>query len=158
MVIVPPLRYVVLGVRAGYGGKEIFLILFPGVLCNYIMRKLLSLSFFALGVLGNSLPSMAVTRCGDASFYGSHGDGFAWRRTANGETFNPGNLTTAHPSLPMGTRVQVVNQRNGRSVTVRVNDRGPFVGGRVLDLSSGAFGQIASHGSGVVPVCYTRLS
>ena len=60
------------------------------------------------------------------------------RITANGEHMNPNAMTAAHKSLPMGSRVTVTNKRNGRSVTVRINDRGPYVTGRVIDLSPGA--------------------
>jgi rare lipoprotein A len=77
---------------------------------------------------------------GKASWY-SYG-----KRTANGEAFNPGGLTAAHRSLPFGTRVRVVNKHNGRSVVVRINDRGPFVGGRIIDLSRGAARSIGVAG------------
>jgi rare lipoprotein A (peptidoglycan hydrolase) len=60
------------------------------------------------------------------------------RVTANGEHMNPNAMTAAHKSLPMGSRVTVTNKRNGRSTTVRINDRGPYVTGRVIDLSPGA--------------------
>jgi rare lipoprotein A len=58
--------------------------------------------------------------------------------TASGERMNPGGLTAAHPSLPFGTKVRVTNRHTGRSVVVRINDRGPFVKGRVIDLSPAA--------------------
>jgi rare lipoprotein A len=81
---------------------------------------------------------------GKASWY-SYG-----KRTANGEAFNPGGLTAAHRSLPFGTRVRVVNKHNGRSVVVRINDRGPFVGGRIIDLSRGAARSIGVAGVATV--------
>ena len=77
---------------------------------------------------------------GKASWY-KHG-----KRTANGEAFNPSGLTAAHRSLPFGTRVRVVNKNNGRAVVVRINDRGPFVGGRIIDLSRGAAQSIGVAG------------
>ncbi|MFM7354049.1 MAG: septal ring lytic transglycosylase RlpA family protein, partial [Microcystis aeruginosa] len=86
---------------------------------------------------------------GMASWYGP---GFHGRRTASGETFNSGGLTAAHRYLPFGTRVRVTNLRNGRSVVVRINDRGPFSGGRVIDLSRGAAAIIGVFQSGVAPV------
>ncbi|MBD2251499.1 septal ring lytic transglycosylase RlpA family protein [Nostoc parmelioides] len=92
-----------------------------------------------------------LTFQGIASFYG-HGDGFAGRPTATGERFNPEAMTAAHRSLPFGTRVRVTNTRNGRSVVVRINDRGPFSRGRVIDLSTGAARVIGMIGSGVAPV------
>jgi rare lipoprotein A len=70
-----------------------------------------------------------------ATYYGKE---FAGHRTASGERFNPGAMTAAHRTLPFGTRVRVTNSHNGRSVIVRINDRGPFVKGRSIDLSSGA--------------------
>lgn len=72
---------------------------------------------------------------GIASFYGKR---FHGRLTANGERFNMNAMTAAHKTLPFGTRVRVTNPRNGRSVTVRINDRGPFVRGRHIDLSRAA--------------------
>jgi rare lipoprotein A len=76
-------------------------------------------------------------------------------RTASGARFNPGGLTAAHRSLPFGTRVRVTNLSNGRSVTVTINDRGPFIKGRVIDLSRGAASIIGMIGSGVARVSYT---
>ena len=70
-----------------------------------------------------------------ATYYGQE---FAGRRTASGETFNPSAMTAAHRTLPFGTRVRVTNSRSGRSIIVRINDRGPFVKGRCIDLSTGA--------------------
>ena len=72
---------------------------------------------------------------GGASWYGP---GFQGKKTANGERFNTHALTAAYRSLPFGSRVQVTNERTGRSVVVRINDRGPFVGGRAIDLSKAA--------------------
>ncbi|UKP00050.1 septal ring lytic transglycosylase RlpA family protein [Nostoc sp. UHCC 0870] len=86
---------------------------------------------------------------GIASFYGR---GFHGRPTATGERFNSEAMTAAHRSLPFGTRVRVTNTRNGRSVVVRINDRGPYIRGRVIDLSTGAARMIGMIGSGVAPV------
>lgn len=74
-----------------------------------------------------------VIGSGVASWYGRE---FAGRKTANGERFDPGQYTAAHRTLPFGSRVRVTH--NGRSVVVRINDRGPFHGGRVIDLSQAA--------------------
>lgn len=86
---------------------------------------------------------------GFASWYGP---GFHGRRTANGERFNQNAFTAAHRYLPFGTRVKVTNVNNGKSVVVRINDRGPFTGGRIIDLSRGAAGVIGLLGSGTAPV------
>lgn len=91
----------------------------------------------ASGVSGcASAASPAGTKAmggGIASVYGYHGG-----RTASGERANPARLTAAHRSLPFGTMVRVTNRRNGRSVVVRINDRGPFTRGRVIDVMPAA--------------------
>lgn len=86
---------------------------------------------------------------GIASWYGP---GFHGRQTANGERFNQNEMTAAHRSLPFGTKVRVTNANNGRSVIVRINDRGPFVGNRLIDLSAAAAQAIGLQSSGVGPV------
>jgi rare lipoprotein A len=86
---------------------------------------------------------------GTASWYGP---GFFGNRTANGEVFRPGTLTAAHRTLPFGTMVRVTNLNNGRSTVVRINDRGPFVGSRVIDLGHGAAHQVGLVSSGVARV------
>lgn len=77
--------------------------------------------------------------------------------TANGESFDPDGLTAAHKTLPFNTRVRVTNTANGKSVVVRINDRGPFVSGRCIDLARGAFAEIASLSSGVITAKYEVL-
>ncbi|WP_138498308.1 septal ring lytic transglycosylase RlpA family protein [Nostoc sp. PA-18-2419] len=86
---------------------------------------------------------------GMASFYGYDGSG---NRTASGQRFNPEGMTAAHRTLPFGTQVRVTNTRNGRSVVVRINDRGPYIRGRIIDLSAGAARILGMMGSGVAPV------
>ncbi len=86
------------------------------------------------------------TRTEVASWYGP---GFAGRRTSTGEIYNPEGLTAASTTLPLGSHVRVVNPDTGRSVVVRINDRGPYVRGRSLDLSHGAAQQIGLTGKGV---------
>ena len=76
---------------------------------------------------------------------------------AGRERMNPAAMTAAHRSLPFGTRIKVTNKRNGRTVVVRINDRGPFVGGRVLDLSKGAAAKLGFIGAGHAPVCMDRI-
>lgn len=90
---------------------------------------------------------------GNASWYGP---GFHGKRTASGERFNAGALTAAHRSLPFGTMLRVTNRANGRSVVVRINDRGPFSGGRSLDLSAGAARAIGMGGSSYVAMSVVR--
>lgn len=89
---------------------------------------------------------------GLASWYGP---GFQGHRTANGERFNSNGLTAAHRSFPLGCRVLVTNRANGRSVVVRINDRGPFGTGAVIDLSHASARAIGMLGS--APVSLSRL-
>jgi rare lipoprotein A len=93
-----------------------------------------------------SVRSYGTSRTEVASWYGP---GFAGRRTSSGETYNPEGLTAASKTLPLGSHVRVTNPDTGRSVVVRINDRGPFVRGRSLDLSHGAAKQIGLTGKGV---------
>ena len=86
---------------------------------------------------------------GVASFYGREWNG---HRTASGERFDPDALTAAHRTLPFGTRVKVTNLENGRHVIVRINDRGPFVRGRVLDLSRAGAKKLDFLASGTATV------
>ncbi len=98
-------------------------------------------------------PGGTVTNTGTckASYYDTGS------RTANGESFDPNGLTAAHKELPFNTRVRVTNLANGKSVVVRINDRGPFVSGRCLDLARGAFVTIASVSAGVINARYEVL-
>jgi rare lipoprotein A len=92
---------------------------------------------------------------GDASWYGEPHHG---RRTASGETFDMNERTAAHRTLPMGTRLLVTNLETGRTVVVRVNDRGPDVAGRIIDLSYAAARELDAVGDGVVRVRIRVLS
>lgn len=94
-------------------------------------------------------PQVVALAKGEASWYGP---GFYGNRTANGEVFRRGTLTAAHRTLPFGTRVRVTNLGNGRSAVVRINDRGPFHGNRVIDLAHGAASELGLTASGVAPV------
>ncbi|MBW4534463.1 MAG: septal ring lytic transglycosylase RlpA family protein [Pleurocapsa minor HA4230-MV1] len=91
---------------------------------------------------------------GNASWYGP---GFDGRLTANGETFDQQEMTAAHPDLKFGTKVKVTNLQNGRSVVVRINDRGPFIRDRIIDLSAAAARALNMMSSGVAPVRLTIL-
>jgi rare lipoprotein A len=86
---------------------------------------------------------------GQASYYGAE---FAGLPTASGEIFDPNLLTAAHRTLPLGTLVEVTNERNGKTVRVTINDRGPFKAHRILDLSHAAAKALESTREGVVPV------
>jgi rare lipoprotein A len=109
------------------------------------MGKLLG-AFAAAAFLFTAPLAEAGGTVGFASYYKSG------KRTANGEHFNPMDLTAAHRSLPFGTRVLVTNLKTGKSVIVRINDRGPFVHGRIIDLSLGAARIVGLTASGVAKV------
>ena len=111
-----------------------------------IARSLVGIFLSCLSVAGT-----AHAEAGIASIYGYSGE-----KTASGEIAKPTELTAAHRSLPFGTKVQVTNQSNGRSVTVRINDRGPFVRGRIIDLTPA--GAKALGFSGLAPVTVVRLA
>lgn len=90
-------------------------------------------------------PVLQSLGLGVASYYGRK---FHGRRTASGESFDMHAMTAAHRTLPFGTRVRVTNPANGRSVTVRINDRGPFHGGRIIDVSRAAATELGLIGPG----------
>ncbi|MFM7363660.1 MAG: septal ring lytic transglycosylase RlpA family protein [Cuspidothrix sp.] len=93
--------------------------------------------------------NVKLTFKGVASWYGYDGSG---SRTASGERYNPEGLTAAHRTLPLGTKIRVTNTRNGVSVVVRINDRGPYIRGRILDLSAGAARILGVISTGLAPV------
>jgi rare lipoprotein A len=101
--------------------------------------------------------SKYITETGKASFYGK-GDAYNGRKTANGETFNTNAYTAAHKTLPFNTEVEVKNIKTGKTVKVRINDRGPYAKGRIIDLSYAAAKQlgIIQDGVGEVQLRYKR--
>jgi rare lipoprotein A len=109
------------------------------------ISRMIARSFVAACFLFLSLAGAAQAESGIASVYAYEGG-----RTASGQRANPHELTAAHRTLPFGTRVRVTNKRNGRSVTVRINDRGPFVRGRIIDVTPAAAQQLGF--SGLAPV------
>ncbi len=90
-----------------------------------------------------------MTQTGGASWYGP---GFHGRKTASGERFSQDAKTCAHRTLPFGTRVRVTDLKTGRSIVCRVNDRGPFTGGRIIDLSRGSAAALGILNRGVARV------
>ena len=96
----------------------------------------------------------AGNQCGSASWYGP---GFNGRTAASGERFNQNAMTAAHKTLPFGTMVKVVNQKTGKSVMVKINDRGPYHGGRIIDLSKAAANKLGIVQAGTGKVCLTRV-
>jgi len=115
-----------------------------------MIARPIKLWFFALCAvlpwpLAATAADKSATQTGIASVYA-----YAGSRTASGETARPRGLTAAHRSLPFGTKVMVINNRNGRSVVVRINDRGPFIKGRIIDVTPSA-AQVLGF-SGLAPV------
>lgn len=110
------------------------------------------LAGLAMGLAAMPEISGAKTLTGLASYYKSG------KRTANGERFNPNGLTAAHRNLPFGTKVKVTNLKTGKSVVVRINDRGPFIKNRVIDLSLGAAKLVGLTRSGVARVQYLIMN
>jgi rare lipoprotein A len=126
---------------------------------KHFFKKQLTVGFIAgfiaigsVAVAGQEKPQVGETVVSKASFYSGY------RITANGERFSPNSLTSAHKRLPFGSIVRVENIANGKSVVVRINNRGPYITGRSLDLTPYAFSQIAPLKQGVVRVRYTVIS
>jgi rare lipoprotein A len=97
-------------------------------------------------------PAKAAAGCGVASWYA------LTSKTASGERMDPAKLTAAHKSLPFGTKLKVTNPKNGKSVVVRINDRGPFTKGRTLDLSKAAAQRIGLISRGHGKVCWAKAA
>ena len=124
---------------------------------NDMKSKLLLITIISVSLLyscgvskvKNETSKFSFYEKGEASWYGP---GFNGKKTANGETFDMYKLTAAHKKLAFGTKVRVTNLNNDKSVIVRINDRGPFVKGRVIDLSKKAAQQIEMINAGHVPV------
>lgn len=113
------------------------------------LAALLLLASCASGPSANSNHSWRSYQTGKASWYGGK---FQGRKTASGKRYNQWAMTAAHKKLPFGTNVRVTNLNNGHSCVVRINDRGPFVWGRVIDLSAAAAKRIGVYNAGVTPV------
>lgn len=118
------------------------------LLCSAIIIGCGSIPKFGLGGPKKS-SSDKDALSGMASWYGGK---FHGRRTANGEKYNMNGISAAHKTLPFGTVVRVTNLNNGRTIDVRINDRGPFIKGRIIDLSKGAAKKIDMINDGVIPV------
>jgi rare lipoprotein A len=110
------------------------------------MRFAISSLIAAAAIAGGIGAAEADTTRGHASFY-SHGT-----KTASGERYNPSGMTAAHRTLPFGTKVRVTDVKTKRSVVVRINDRGPFIRGRIIDVSRGAASELGMLGRGVAMV------
>ena len=124
---------------------------------QYPLKQLtLGVGIFMLALTGcTSIPAespqnlVGTRESGKASYYAMK---YQFRTTASGETYNHFSSTAAHRTLPFGTKVRVTNIANNKSVVVKINDRGPFIDGRIIDLSRSAFGEIADLDLGVIEV------
>lgn len=114
------------------------------------VRRALALAI-AVPAVAVLLSTPALAQCGSASWYS-----LPRNKTANGERMNPAAMTAAHRTLPFGTKIRVTNQHNGKSVVLRINDRGPFVRGRVLDVSKGAAQALGFVGRGHTKICLQK--
>ena len=120
------------------------------IINSILLVYLALLSFGCSGITSkNDVPKTGYNETGKASFYAMK---FQSRKTASGERFDQSANTAAHKKLPFGTKVKVTNVKNGKSVIVRINDRGPFVRGRIIDLSRSAFSSIGNTSTGVIDV------
>ena len=102
-----------------------------------------------------SKSTIRMVQRGNGSWYGP---GFGGKKTASGERFNPTELTAAHKTFPLGSKAKVTNLRNGKTVKVEITDRGPFVKGRIIDLSKAAAKKLGMIGSGTAPLRVELLS
>lgn len=118
-----------------------------------MQKKLAALAAAALmsGFMVAASSQTASAQCGRASWYA------LTSKTASGERMNPAAMTAAHRSLPFGTKLKVTNKRNGKAVIVRINDRGPFIKGRVIDLSKAAARQLGFISAGHTAVCMAKI-
>ncbi len=114
-----------------------------------LSTALLLLAGCASAPMRDNAEARGFQETGEASFYA---DKYQGRKTANGEAFDQAKATAAHKRLPFGSKVKVTNLSNNKSIVVRINDRGPFVRGRIIDLSRSAFAKIGDTKLGVIEV------
>jgi rare lipoprotein A len=117
-----------------------------------LIRRAVSVALCAAVLAASS--TAAYAQCGGASWYGP---GFHGKRAASGETFNENAMTAAHRSLPFGTKLRVTDQNSGKSIQVVINDRGPFHGKRIIDLSKAAASELGFRNRGVTSVCIEKM-
>lgn len=117
-----------------------------------MIRKVISVAAVAAALF--TVSTAAYAQCGGASWYGP---GFNGKRAASGEVFNENAMTAAHRSLPFGTKLLVTDQRTGKHINVTINDRGPYHGKRIIDLSKAAANQLGFRNRGTTSVCIEQL-
>ncbi|KKC32999.1 hypothetical protein WH91_10870 [Devosia psychrophila] len=116
-----------------------------------MIRKAVSVVAVAAALF--SFSTVAYAQCGGASWYGP---GFNGKRAASGQVFNENAMTAAHRSLPFGTKVTVTDQNTGKHIEVTINDRGPFHGKRIIDLSKAAATALGFRNRGTTSVCLAQ--
>lgn len=131
----------------------------PPAFVNYVSelrvtKNIVVVAALVAGLSSISGAAVAGDQCGGASWYGP---GFHGKKAASGERFNQNAMTAAHRSLPFGTVVKVVDQRTGKSIQVKINDRGPFHKGRIIDLSKAAASKLGFQNRGTTKVCIERV-
>jgi rare lipoprotein A len=112
-----------------------------------VTALMISAGLLFMTVLADVSHAKTAEQCGKASWYD------LTSKTASGEYANPAKMTAAHRSLKFGTKVRVKNMRNGKAVTLRINDRGPFVKGRIIDVTKAAAGKLGFINAGTTNVC-----
>ncbi|MBW7870587.1 MAG: septal ring lytic transglycosylase RlpA family protein [Flavobacteriia bacterium] len=120
-----------------------------------VVTFVLLIGFIAFGGASVFNGIKGLSGSGKVSWYGNQ---FHGKKTASGDVYNMHEYTAAHKTLPFGTKVKITNQKNGKSVVVEVNDRGPFVKSREFDLSRAAFNEIGNTNSGVISVDYEVIN
>ncbi|MDD3458126.1 MAG: septal ring lytic transglycosylase RlpA family protein [Weeksellaceae bacterium] len=120
-----------------------------------VVTFVLLIGFIAFGGASVYNGIKGLSGSGKASWYGGK---FHGKKTASGDIYNMHELTAAHKTLPFGTKVKITNPKNGKSVVIEVNDRGPFVKSRDFDLSRAAFNEIGNTNSGVINIEYEVIN
>ena len=120
-----------------------------------VFTFILLIGFITFGGAGLYNGATWLSGTGKASWYG---DQFHGQKTASGEKYDMNEYTAAHKTLPFGTKVKITNQRNGKSVIVEINDRGPYVKSRQFDLSKAAFEEIGNPDRGVISIDYEVIN
>ncbi|MCV6546317.1 MAG: septal ring lytic transglycosylase RlpA family protein [Cohaesibacter sp.] len=123
----------------------------PTLTAATLAAGLLFLSILADVTEAKATEPKATEQCGTASWYA------LTSKTASGEYANPAKMTAAHKKLKFGTKVRVKNMRNGKSVILRINDRGPFIKGRIIDVTKAAAGKLGFINAGITRVCFTII-
>jgi rare lipoprotein A len=158
MTPVPPLEPRVEDTLLGEGGRQTSLTKYGSPTMQNFLRVATGATLSLMLAVAPILPQAYAAETALSGVASWYGPGFHGRTTANGERYDMNGMTAAHKSLKFGTRVKVTNQTNGKSVVVRINDRGPYVGSRIIDLSKSAAQAIDMIGPGTASVTVEVLA